>query len=274
MEKIKNIIRAITPPIVLSKLQKLRRTDEGELGWTGDFKTWSNAHAECTGYDNDLILERCKTSLMKVKSGEAVYERDSVLFDEIQYNWGLLAAMQKAAIENNTELCVLDFGGSLGSSYFQNREFLNLNSKLTWCIVEQEHFVKCGKENFETDELKFYYTIDECLESNKPNVILLSSVLQYLPEPYKWLEKFLNLNIDYIIIDRTPFVDLEADLLTIQTVPETIYRASYPAWFFSKANFDRAIQKYQKIANFDSGYTTPMIINKVLASWTGVILRK
>jgi putative methyltransferase (TIGR04325 family) len=274
MKNIKNILKAIIPPILFTSIKALRKSNQGSLYWSGNFKTWENAQAECTGYDTDIILEKCKNSLLKVKNGEAVYERDSVLFDEIQYNWGLLAALQKAAIENNNELCVLDFGGSLGSSYYQSREFLNLGTNLTWCIVEQEHFVKCGKENFETDELKFYYTIDECLESNKPNVILLSSVLQYLPEPYEWLEKFLNLNIDYIIIDRTPFVDSEADLLTIQTVPNTIYKASYPAWFFSKANFDRAIQKYRKIANFDSGYTAPMIINKVLASWTGLLLSK
>ena len=45
-----------------------------------------------------------------MKNGEAVYERDSVLFDEIQYSWGLLAGLQKAALENDGKLCVLDFG--------------------------------------------------------------------------------------------------------------------------------------------------------------------
>lgn len=276
MERIKNIIKAIVPPIMLSALRFINKSAKGNnVGWSGDFLTWEQAQAECTGYDTDLILERCKNAVLKVKSGEAVYERDSVLFDEIQYNWGLLAGLQKAAIENNSGLCVLDFGGSLGSTYYQNKDFLNLGTKLTWCIVEQEHFVQCGKERFETAELKFYYNIQECLKTNKPNVILLSSVLQYLKNPYEWLDQFLDLGADYIIIDRTPFIDQELDLLTIQNVPESIYKASYPAWFFSTAKFDDAIRKYRKIANFDSGYTMPRIINnKVAARWTGLLLSK
>ncbi|MEO5911175.1 MAG: TIGR04325 family methyltransferase [Pelobium sp.] len=275
MAKIKNIIKAIVPPILYATIQNFRKFDRTGITWSGDFKTWDDAEAECTGYDTDLILEECKNSMLKIKSGEAVYERDSVLFDEIHYNWGLVAGLQKAAMENNGELCVLDFGGSLGSSFYQNRDFLNLNKKLTWCIVEQENFVKCGKENFETEELKFYYDIEECLRTNKPNVILLGSVLQYLQDPYEWLERLIELNISYIIIDRTAFIDVASDLLTIQTVPDSIYKASYPAWFFSIAKFDHAIRKYQKIANFDSGYTPPMVINnKVSAKWSGLILRK
>ena len=66
------------------------------------------------------------TQAFKVKNGEAVYERDSVLFDEIQYSWGLLAGLEKAALEHDGKLCVLDFGGSLGSTYYQNKQFSEL----------------------------------------------------------------------------------------------------------------------------------------------------
>ena len=38
-----------------------------------------------SGYDSQLILDKVLTSTLKVKNGEAAYERDSVLFDEIQY---------------------------------------------------------------------------------------------------------------------------------------------------------------------------------------------
>ena len=244
--------------------------------WSGDYASWEEAQKHCTGYDSSLILEKCKNALLKVKNGEAVYERDSVLFDEIQYSWGLLAGFERVALENNGKLCVLDFGGSLGSSYYQNREFLNVVKDLQWCIVEQPHFVDCGKENFENEQLKFYYTIEECLAKHKPDVLLLSSVLQYLEKPYEWLEIFAALNIQYIIVDRTAFVEAERDILTVQNVPETIYKASYPAWFFNEPRLKNVFKNlYKTMLDFDSGFTTPALINgNTKAYWKGIILRK
>jgi len=46
-----------------------------------------------TGYDNDMILEKTRLALLKVKNGEAAYERDSVVFEDIQYAWPLLAGL-------------------------------------------------------------------------------------------------------------------------------------------------------------------------------------
>ena len=223
MAKIKNTLKAFIPPIIIAVLRRLRNSSQNQVIWSGNYKTWEAAQAKCSGYDSDNILERVKNSLLKVKNGEAVYERDSVLFDKIQYNFALLAGLQKAALENGGKLTVLDFGGSLGSSYYQNKAFLSSLKQLTWCIVEQPHFVACGKEFFEDDNLKFFNTIEECLEKISPNVLLLSSVLQYLETPYEWIEKFIGLNIPYIIIDRTAFIEEEHDILSIQKVSDKIF---------------------------------------------------
>jgi hypothetical protein len=52
------------------------------------------------GYDNDTILKKCKDALLKVKNGEAVYERYSVLFDKVQHSFPVLAGLLRAAIAN------------------------------------------------------------------------------------------------------------------------------------------------------------------------------
>lgn len=253
MAKIKNIIKAITPPIIINFFQKLKNSVKRQLIWTGDYKTWEDAQARCTGYSSEIILERVKNSLLKVKNGEAVYERDSVLFDEIQYNWALLAGLLKAALENDGKLCVLDFGGSLGSSYFQNQKFLSSLKELHWCIVEQTHFVDCGKEYVEDEHIEFFDTIEKCMTKYKPNVILLSSVLQYLEKPYDWIEKFVSLNIPYIILDRTSFIASPKDRITVQNVPQSIYLASYPCWFFNEKKLMHAFRKnYKIIVSFDA----------------------
>ena len=238
MAKVKDFIKTLIPPIVISTLQFFRKVDlSSELRWSGDFKSWADAKAECTGYDTNLILEQCKKSMLKIKSGEAVYERDSVLFNEIQYNWVLLATLLKITLGNQGSLKVLDFGGSLGSSYFQNKQFLEGASDLKWGIVEQSHFVDCGKEHFENDNLKFFYSLEDCFNDIKPDVALFSSVLQYIENPYGLIDHLLTFKIPYLIIDRTAFIEASTELLTVQNVPERIYKASYPAWFFNKEKF-------------------------------------
>ncbi len=256
MANVKEIFKSVVPPIVISLFRQFFKGKT--LNWSGNYTSWTEALKNSTGYDNNTILEECKTSLLKVKNGEKAYERDSVVFDEIQYSWGLLAGLLHAAVNNDNKLRVLDFGGSLGSSYFQNRVLLKPLKETNWCIVEQEHFVDCGKSYFADDILKFYHTIEQCLVENRPNVLLLSSVIQYLEEPYVWLKKFQDIGIPTIIIDRTGFLENESDRITVQNVPQSIYKASYPCWFFNTSKFVESFKNnnYTEIGHWDSPFET------------------
>jgi putative methyltransferase (TIGR04325 family) len=192
--------------------------------------------------------------LLKVKNGEYPYERDSVVFSKLLLFFPLLSSLFYVALKNNKYLNLIDFGGSLGSTYFQNKNILKqADIKINWNIVEQSHFVACGMENFYNDELRFYYTIDNVLQKTKVNVCLLSGVLQYLEQPFEIFNDIYNSEIEYVIIDRTSFVQNENDILTIQNVYKEIYEAEYPAWFFSLDKFHNYInKKYSIIYQWDA----------------------
>jgi putative methyltransferase (TIGR04325 family) len=140
-------------------------------------------------------------------------------------------------------LSVLDFGGSLGSTYFQNCKFLNFIGDLSWNIVEQPHFVKTGMLYFQNEILHFYYDVVECVKKENPNVLILSSVLQYFEKPYDILDKLLSFNFPFVIIDRTLFQYKGYDRITIQRVPPRIYNASYPCWIFDYEKFLKFFRK-------------------------------
>jgi len=222
---------------ILSRLMRFfkRNVETNTHEWfTGNYSSWDLALKECKGYDAPNILEKVKESLLKVKKGEAVYERDSVVFDHVEYSLPLLSFLLYIASAHDNHLRLLDFGGSLGSSYFQNKKFLDRVNTLEWSIVEQPHFVECGKENFQDEVLKFYHTIQECILERNPKIVVLSSVLPYISEPYGILKSIVSHNFEYIVIDRTPFFTEEyPDRITIETVPPEIYEARYPAWFFN-----------------------------------------
>lgn len=259
------------PPALIDHLRPMFRYG---IYFSGHYDDWPSASRSATGYDADLILERVKQATLEVIAGRAAFERDSVLFNEVRHSFPLLAGLLRAAAENSGRLSVLDFGGSLGSSYFQCKNFLSVLGSLNWNVVEQPHFVRCGRECIKSEQLKFFYTIDEALRNNKHNVALLSSVLQYLPDPYIVLSELIQSNINYLVIDRTPFSETDDDVITIQHVPPSIYQASYPCRIFSKkALMACLLSHYEAMAEFDCAEGSAVAGNMKF-TFGGIILRR
>ena len=240
------IARMITPPLFVDLYRFI-------FGFRGDYKNWEDAVKGSVGYDSDIILSKIFDSSLKVINGKAAYERDSVTFQRIQYSYPLLAGLLWVASYKNNRLNIVDYGGSLGSSYRQNEAFLKHLQEFRWNIVEQKNFVLCGKEHFENEHLKFYYDLKTCCLENQPDAILFSGVIQYLEKPYALLEEVLSFKFDFLIFDRTTFIESGEDRLTIQKAEPTIYKASYPAWFFNREKFLAFLsQDYVLMAEFDA----------------------
>jgi len=263
------VLKELVPPL----LCKLLGVGSYQISYKGNYLLWSEAKQNSTGYDIDTILNKVKDSLLKVKIGEAVYERDSVLFEQVQYSWPLLANLLWIALLNQNRLNLVDVGGSLGSSYFQNRKMLSALDKIKWNVVEQPSFVKTGKECFQDEELSFYDSLDACLAENKPDVILLSSVLPYLEKPHELLHEIVARQLTFVIIDRTPIIEGVDDRLTVQKVPPSIYKASYPAWFFSRNRLlSHFLASYELVAEFDA-LSGEMFLGDTMANDKGFIFK-
>ncbi|MBC7566085.1 MAG: methyltransferase, TIGR04325 family [Pedobacter sp.] len=245
-------------------------------GWFGNYSSWATVNAVAVGYDADIILNITKEAILKVKNGEAVYERDSVIFEEKHCPYALLAYLQLSAALKKTAIHVMDFGGSLGSTYYQIREYLTKEVCASWNVIEQAHYVTCGKEFFEDEVLKFYPTIEECRAAKKISLVILSSVIQYLEKPHEFLKQLVNHGFDFLIFDRTAFNNKADDRLTLQVVPANIYPASYPSWFFNQEFFlSHFSQHYKIVAEFPSyveGEQIMKIDNKPAGSDKGFYL--
>lgn len=248
MRQLKNTLRAAS-----AFGQRFFGIGEEPIRFTGDFSTWEEARRHTEGYDDAAILERVSRASQLVLQGKAAYERDGVAFARVDYVWPLLASLLWVAGQCGSRLRLIDFGGALGSAYFQHRAMLAHLAELRWCVVEQPAFVDCGRREFANNQLFFFESIDACRQETQPDVIVLSSVLPYLSAPYRFLEEVCSFNIPYLFIDRTPVLPHGPDRLTIQRIPERIYRASYPAWFFDESHLHRALEPfYEVVAGFNS----------------------
>ena len=243
--------RAWVPPALL---RYLRRSSSVEITFQGGFGNWEEAREASRGYDDSSIVEKVKEATLKVVRGEAPYERDSVVFASVQYSWPLLAGLTWAAARHDGRVSVLDFGGSLGSSYFQNRQFLDALRDVSWGVVEQPHYVAVGAKYIANERLRFFNTIEECSASILPNVVLFSSVLQYLREYEPIVSAAARVRPTIIVVDRTIISHTGQTEICVQSVPPSIYAATYPCRSLVEAKLVGQLkgEGYDLVSAFDS----------------------
>jgi putative methyltransferase (TIGR04325 family) len=213
----------------------------------GRFESWAEAEATADGYHAQEILDRAIGAARSVREGRAAFDRDGTTFLSHEHHYPLLTGLFRAAACSGGRLSVLDFGGALGSSYHRCRSWLGGLPSPLWIVVEQENFVAAGRREFETRELRFASSIDEAISMGAPNVALLSSVLQYLPRPSDVLLKLDDAELGTIIIDRTPVIQAQHSIITVQHVPSAIVKSSYAARLFTRADLSAPISRHYKI---------------------------
>ncbi len=233
--------------------------------------TWTAAQTQSSGYDTGEILGKVKASTEAVLRGNAAFERDGVAFISPEYRWPVLAGLLEVAARDG-ELKVLDFGGSLGSLYWQHRKFFT-DLKVSWGVVEQSEFVIAGKE-LNQSSIDFFSNITDYLESRTPNVVVLSSVLQYLPNPDQTLRELLATPANTVILDRTPISAAVSNIPCLQVVPQHIYAGSYPAWVFSEDWLHTQLVGWEIIAQFDGIEPDGRTKKGVHFAWDGLIARR
>ncbi len=240
------------------KIIGLEAIKEPIVGYKGNYASFTEANKQIAiqtspgGYDSEAIFKKVSESTLKVLKGEAVFERDSFLFYEKQINYNLLMYLYKIYIKEK-KLDVLDFGGALGSTYLQHKtELEEIGAK--WTVTEQEHFVTFGKKCVAGGNLSFATNEELNKKRAKFNVLLFSSVLQYIEDADSLIRKMCKNKTKHIVIERTPVSNHTR--YWIETVHEPIYEAVYPCCVFDEKNF---IKKFT-----DNGYN-------LIDSWKSLV---
>lgn len=245
-KKIKSMAKNILPLGAVRLWKKLRTP----LLLKGKYTSWDEARENSLGYSNANIFEKVKSAALQVKNGKALYERDSLLFCSPSYSNTITSSLIRASLLNrNGPLTILDFGGSLGSTYFQHKNFLKNNNHITWTVIEQDHFVDFGSQHLTDSILNFTKALPQP-NSMKPDLLLFSSVLQYLENYAEIIANAIALAPNIITVARTPFHRKnDPSSISVQIVPKEIYSASYPIWLFNQESFLRIFQEHYNLVD-------------------------
>jgi len=256
--QLKSSLKKVLPPFFLEAGKSLFGIVP-DLRFEGNFENWESAAAVCSGYSAQNIIAKVLSSTEFVLANPEFVERDGVVLEKSHPPFHLLWVLEKVLREFG-ELNVLDFGGALGSHYRQVRQYLPDAAKVNWVVVEQESYVKIGRR-FETNELKFTASIQDCISTGyQPNIIVLSGVLQYLSKMSFHILQIGELSAKYLFIDRTPMLESDGTAFVIQRVPESIYKAMYPAILQGKQQYRELLhKKWARIVEWESSEALPWV---------------
>lgn len=248
----KTLLRRLTPPLVWDAVRDWRtgNAHRTPIRFTGDYRSWDEARAASRGYDDRTHLARARAAAAAVRDGLAVAERDGVTLDRPEPPLAVAAALLRAATENGGQLDVVDFGGALGTTYRSLRHLLAPVQQVRWRVVELPDMVACGRAEFQNTELEFHPDLDTATALGRPAVLLLSGSLQFLPAPREFLRAALAGPFSYIVLDRTFVWHGGRDRLTVQSVPEWLGAASYPAWFLDERTLREEFSGHDVLADF------------------------
>lgn len=246
-----------------------------EPNFSGPYTTWQEAIQNSGGYDEKSILDRTLQASLKVKQGLAAYERDGVIFNTIQVSPNQQKAFGHVLQATQGHLHVIDFGGSLGTSYFLNRKVLKDVTDFKWAIVEQSHYVIAGNLYIAEPPLAFFNNLQEAARIMQPDMLLVSGSVQYIENARLLLEQMRDMNLPYLLFDRTFFIDKHHDCIAVQNVPESIYTGSYPCHLFNEAAFLSIFAgKYNIVMQFDSDYDSPDHLHDNTIQVKGMLLAR
>jgi len=252
---------------------RLREIANKALGATivykGPYPDWEGAQRATTGYDADFILRRVHNATQRVFAGDADYEQDGSAMSGIPAPGHALPALLLAAALDGGRLSVLDFGGGLGSHFLRWRSSLAPLPDLHWTIVEQAHFAVVGRRLFADLPVVTFVEDVPAAADARPNAVLLSSVLQYLPDPFDAFDRLIALAPRVLVIDRTPLLDAGSALILSQHVPRQLGRASYPIRVLSRSAIEDRLQpRYMALSQFESS-DTPIRVGAAVARFGG-----
>ena len=170
----------------------------GKIYFSNEKKDWLSALKSSKSYQDEIIFNKVKNTYNNIINKNCeFYERDGLILKNKPNEENLIKFLQmKIAKKNNSE--ILDYGGSLGSRFFSNYNFIKHN-KIKWNIVEQKNFVKYGKKFLQNNSLSFYNDLSECLAKKKKKIkcVIFSGYLQYL-EKYIEILKEVKPDIIYL----------------------------------------------------------------------------
>jgi len=166
-------------------------------------------------------------------------------------------------------LRVLDVGGAMGLYFDLSNAFLGKHLTIEWTILETPAMVKGALSVLGQKGVAFITSIADA--APEYDLILASGVLQCIDQPWRFLEQITDRQHDCLLVNRMPLID--ADRLTVQVVPPSVFNGSYPAWFFSSEKaMQNLTRKHELLMSWPVPEDRPVLDGRIVP-YRGFLLK-
>lgn len=201
-------------------------------------------------YNNNFVLNNFLSKREDIKNLK-IFEKDGFYFNKPNINPVIFFALSQI---HKKEIKVLDFGGGVGSIFFNNKSFFK--EKVSWSIFEKREICELLKNsNF---DINFFHDIEFIIKKDF-DMVIFSSSLQYIENYSKILSSIIdNINPNIFMILKTPFTNRFDDMTVIQQNKHL--NSNYSSHLFSLAKFKNYFKNfgynciYSNISNETSKY--------------------
>ncbi len=243
--------------------------------WSGSYPDWDAAARGCRKISLEGQRRAYERALGEVLAGRALFERDSLLQHQPATSWPLMLALRDLQALGISRPTVLDYGGGLGSVYFQHRRWWTSDRPVTWNVVELPGIAATGRRLTHEPQLHFFDSLDEAIRQQPPDLIVAAGIMPMVPGPEALLDSLAALGAPWVFVDRIPVTKRQGkNLITRQVVPRSIYESESPFWFFDESRFLRMLSsRWEIVGQSLSDCDDPVWVEGYQYQWRGYLLR-
>ncbi|HYH23297.1 MAG TPA: methyltransferase, TIGR04325 family [Azospirillum sp.] len=198
--------------------------------FSGLYPDHAAASVGTRSYDDERVVA-------KLVDAQSRFQWDGVLPPLLQQLTAALLAGTIRAGGFGGQLRVCDFGGGLGGARTVLSMILGEAIDLDWDVVETPALARAGNARFAGPGLRFHDSLD-ALEDRGHDVIIVSGVLQYLPDPQETFARLARRPHHHMVMNRFPVRQAAggtpADVCTIQDLGLLQAGVTVPHWCFSE----------------------------------------
>jgi len=187
--------------LVLDLFNRLKARAGGSLD--GRYTSFDAALRACggAGYETRSVVEVVARKTARLRQELPTRSNRPAL--PLVESWIMLAVARAAIGRSNVH--VLDLGGACGAHMFRARAFFGDSLPLQWTIVETAEMISAARGHGLEDGARYFSSFDEAIAvAGKPDLLLCSGALQYVPDPMAMLDSMLVAGAGHICITRVP----------------------------------------------------------------------
>ena len=192
-------------------------------------KNWESAVAGSSGYQSPQTISTIEGSDPVIN--KSTIEQNFLGSRYLQVASAILSGLNSEKLKSETTIRVLDIGGGLGEYFFLLQSNLP-NLKFEWLILETPALCELAKsKQTDTSGISWTDALDD--SSQKFDIVLLSSVIQYVEKPFALIEMAMQ-KAPLLIFNRLPLSTNPHNLICIQRPGLFESKGSYPVHILSE----------------------------------------